>query len=55
MFPVCFVGPFHPGVFATDLADGPELILLHIALDDQLEHSGHEVFKEEVAGLDHFR
>lgn len=55
---VHLVVPVHPGMFPADLPDGPELVLLHIALHDQLEHPSNIVLEVEVgvgAVLDHVR
>lgn len=55
---VDLVAPVHSGMFSADLADGPELVLLHIALHDQLQHPSNVILEVEVgmgAILDHVR
>lgn len=50
--------PVHSGMFPADLPDGPEFVLLHITLHDQLQHSSHVILEVKLgvgAILDHVR
>jgi hypothetical protein len=47
--------PDHPGLLPADLADGSELIVLHLAVADELHDAVDELLNFPLDGLGHVR